>query len=118
MSPSADPTSSGPDWTAQAADTIEAVVSVARDKATVPVRTAARAVVYGLALAVVGTVALVLTVVGLVRLASVYLPVSWVGWAPGHHHRVWIAYVVVGGILTLFGVFFLRKAESAAQERL
>jgi hypothetical protein len=117
MSPSADPTSAGPDWTVQAADTIEAVVSVARDKATVPVRTAARALVYGLALAVVGIVALILTVVGLVRLATVYLPVAWVGWAPGHHHRVWVAYVAVGVILTLFGLFFLRKAENAAQER-
>jgi hypothetical protein len=113
MSPSADPTPAGPDWTIQAADTIEAVVSVARDKATVPVRTAARGLVYGLALAVVSGVALVLTVVGLVRLATVYLPVAR---ASGHQHRVWVAYVAVGGILTLLGLFFLRKAESAAQE--
>jgi hypothetical protein len=112
MSRSPDQTSSSPDWTVQASDTIEAVVSVARDKATVPVRTAARALVYGLALAAVGAVALVVTVVGLVRLATVYLPL---GRAPGHHHRVWVAYVAVGLILSLFGLFFLRKAENAAQ---
>jgi len=39
------------DWTEHATDTIDAVVGLVRDKATVPLRTIARALVYGIALA-------------------------------------------------------------------
>ena len=63
----------GPDWTAQTADRIESVVETVRDKTTVPVTKAARAVVYGLVAGALVSLALVLLVIGLFRL-HVYLP--------------------------------------------
>jgi hypothetical protein len=85
------------DWTVQATDTIERCVALVRDRATVPVRTAARAVVYGIAL----------------RLVVAYLPA---GKAPTGAPRVWVAYVLIGGILTIGALFLLRKAERVARE--
>ena len=46
----------------------------------------------------VGIVALVLLLIGLVRMADAYLP-----------GEVWIPYLVVGGIFTLLGLFLWRK---------
>ena len=46
------------DWPAQAADTIVRVVGQVRDRTTGPAITAARAVVFGLLAAILGTVAL------------------------------------------------------------
>jgi hypothetical protein len=102
-----------PDWTVQAADTIDAVVGVVRDKATIPLRTIVRAVVYGVGVVTVVAVALVLVVVAGVRALAVYLPVGRVS----GHHRVWVAYLILGGIFTLAGLFLLRKAEATRQDR-
>jgi hypothetical protein len=84
-----------------------------RDKATVPLRTVARFLVYGIALAAVGAVIAVFVVAAGVRALTVYLPV---GFAPGHRRRVWVSYLVVGGIFTLAGLFLLRKAEATPRE--
>lgn len=62
------------DWTDEIAERIEATVGVVRDKTTVPVVKAARAVVFGLVAGVLGAGALVLMVVAVVRLLDVYLP--------------------------------------------
>jgi hypothetical protein len=103
----------GKDWTVETADLIETVVTTVRDKTTVPLRTAARAVVYGVALSVVGVVTLTLSIVAFIRVLTVYLPV---GRSADHHHRVWVAYLIVGGIFTLAGLFLLRKAEVTPEE--
>lgn len=109
-----DPHRSDPsDWTVQAADWIESAVGLVRDRATMPLRTLTRLVVYGIALGVVAAIAGVLTVAAGIRALTDYLPV---GLAPGHHHRVWVAYAIVGGIFTLAGLFLLRKAESVPRE--
>lgn len=112
------PAAGGPgaeDWTAQAADTVEAVVGLVRDKATVPLRTAARALVYGIALTVVGALTLVLLIVAAIRGITLALS-PLVGRAANHHHRVWVSYVILGGIFTLSGLFLLRRAEGTPQE--
>lgn len=101
------------DWPAEATETIEHVVGLVRDRATVPLRTVARALVYGIALSVVVGVAGVLSVNAAIRALTVYLPV---GHAPGHQPRVWAAYLVLGGIFTLIGLFLLRLAESTRRE--
>jgi hypothetical protein len=81
------------DWPAQAAGAIERVVTTVRDKTVVPAQKATRAVVYGLlATFFIGT-ALVLLVIGAFR-GLVILT--------GH---VWLAYLIVGGILVLGGTF-------------
>ena len=105
----------GDDWTVQAADLIETAVVAVRDKTTVPLRTAARAVVYGIAISVVGALSVVLAIVAAIRGLTLLLT-PLVGHGPGHHHRVWASYALVGGIFTLAGLFLLRKAEATPQE--
>jgi hypothetical protein len=92
----------GADWTAQAADRIEAVVTTVRDKTTVPVQKVARAIVFGLIAAILGIMAGFLVVIGLFRL-HVYLPL-------GHNEgrKVWITYVGVGAIFLVAGMFTWR----------
>jgi integral membrane sensor domain MASE1 len=90
-------------WGDQAADTIESVVLGVKEKTTVPLRTAARGVVYGLVLAVVGAVVLVVFVIALVRVAAVWL-LGWAGRAHGHV-RLSIAYGALGMLFTLAGLW-------------
>lgn len=97
------PAVGGSDWTVQAADAIERVVVGIRDKTTVPLTTVARALVYGLLVAVMGLTIVVFLAIMSVRLVTSYLVSG----------EVWAAYVVVGGIFTLPGVFLLRKASLA-----
>lgn len=96
------PAVGGTDWTVQAADTIERVVGAIRDKTSLPLTTVARALVYGLLAAVMGLTIVVFSAVASVRVITAYL----VG------GEVWAAYLVVGGIFALPGVFLLRKASS------
>ncbi|MHB1535843.1 MAG: hypothetical protein ACYC1D_14795 [Acidimicrobiales bacterium] len=99
QSPSPDP---GPDWTDQIANRVESTVATVRDKTTVPLTKVARAVVFGLVAAVLGTLALVLLVVAAVRL-EVYLPFH------PQARRVWVTDVGLGAIFLLVGAFFWRK---------
>lgn len=79
------------DWTTQVADTIDSVVGTIRDKTTVPAETAARGLVYGILIVVMGTAALLLLTVGVVRLLD-----NWL--------RIWAVYLIVGGVFTLGGM--------------
>ena len=88
------------DWTVQFADTIESVVGSVRDKTAVPLETIARALVYGILVAVMGTTALVLVTVILVRLLSYVL-------------EVWAVYGILGIVFTLLGLFLWRKRRPA-----
>jgi len=100
------------DWGDQAADTIESVVLTVKEKTTVPLRTAARGVVYGLVLAVVGAVVLVIGVIVAVRIADVWL-LGWAGRAHGHR-RLSIAYGVLGIVLTVVGLWCWSKRSPKA----
>lgn len=103
------PPEPGRDWTAEAADRIEAVVTAVREKTTVPVQKIAAAVVYGLVAAFVGVTALGVLLVGLVRL-HVYLPFH------PESRRVWLSYVVVGAIFAGLGGFLWRKRTARPRE--
>ena len=83
-----------PDWTEQVADAIDTAVQAVRDKTVVPAQKVVRAIVAGLLAGVLASVALVLLAVGSFRAASVYLP-----------EDVWLAYLLLGGILTAAGLF-------------
>jgi hypothetical protein len=97
------------DWTVQVADKVESVVVGVRDKTTVPLSKVARALVYGLIAATLGIVALVLVAILAVRVLS-YLPLH--SPAPDTHGRaVWVAEAIIGGIFTVPGLFFLRRAN-------
>lgn len=100
--PAPPPPPAGPDWTTHIADRIESVVTAVRDKTTVPVEKAARAVVYGLVAGLLGAVAVVLLIVGVFRL-HVYLPFHPEG------RRVWVSYVGGGAIFVALGGFLWRK---------
>jgi hypothetical protein len=115
MSSRLEPASNGSssDWAVQTADSIEHAVALVRDRATVPLRTVARAAVYGLALAVVSVVAVMLAVITALRALISYLPV---GHGPAGQPRVWASYLILGGIVTIAGLLLLRKAEATTRE--
>ena len=66
-----------------------------------------RVVVYGLVVLIALLTALVLALIGVVRMWDAYVPLDPVG------RRVWLGYVVVGALVFLAGAALLgrRKAE-------
>jgi hypothetical protein len=87
------------DWPAQAADSIERFVGTVRDKTTGPALTAARAVVYGMFAAIIGTAVLILAIVGAVRLIDNYLPDAWFG-----EDHMWATYLILGAVFLIAGI--------------
>lgn len=90
-------------WTAKALDTVDTLVATVNDKAIRPVIVAVRSIVFGVIIAVVSLITLVLLCIGLMRLMDVYIP--------GHH--VWIPYLALGAIFCLGGAFLYSKRGSA-----
>lgn len=86
------------DWAAQTADTIERVIGSVRGKTSEPVERFARVVVYGLVAAFLGTAAVVLLAILIVRVLDVTIP-----------GEVWPAHLIAGGIFTVLGLFLWRK---------
>jgi hypothetical protein len=100
---SSPPATADDDWTVQAADTIDRVVTTIRSKTSDPLVGVARWVVFGLLALVVGTMALVLFAIAAVRVLAVYLPVG--------DNRVWAAQLIIGGIFVLAGLLLFRSAR-------
>ena len=100
-----DPGAPGPaeDWPAKATDQIVNLVDQIRDKTTGPAIRAARAMVFGFLATMLGTAALVLLVVGLVRFVNVY--------APG---GVWVAHGIVGLLFVGCGLLLWSKRYAPA----
>jgi len=99
------------DWPAQAADTIVRVVGQVRDRTTGPAITAARAVVFGLLGAILGTVALVIFSVLLTRVTVIGVDALLDATGlerPGR--AVWIAHFVDGVLFVLIGLVLWKKA--------
>jgi hypothetical protein len=94
------------DWPAQATDAIVKVVGTAHDKVTGPIRTVARAIVYGLLAAILGITAFVLLVIMGLRLANNYLPESVFG-----ENHMWAAHLLLGVFFASFGLVLLRLAK-------
>jgi hypothetical protein len=90
------------DWTTQAADAIEAAVTAVRERAVFPAQRATRAVVYGTLVAFFVATALVLLVIGAFRGLVVLTG------------DVWLAYLIVGGMLVLAGTFCWTKRTKHA----
>jgi hypothetical protein len=91
------------DWPAQAADQIVDTISTIRHKTTRPALVAARAVVYGLLLLVLGSILTVLAIVLVIRLSAVYAP--W---------PLWATYVGLSFVFLAFGFVLLNKANKPA----
>ena len=79
------------DWATQAADALEHAVAAVRDKTVVPAQKATRAIVFGLLAMFFVATALTLLVIGGFRGLVILTD------------EVWLAYVIVGGILVLAG---------------
>jgi len=82
------------DWSMQAADAVESVVGLVRDKTAVPARSAAKTVVYGIFVGFIAVVVAIMGFIGLFRLVDVYLPGG-----------VWATYLLFGGIFVIAGGF-------------
>jgi hypothetical protein len=87
------------EWTNKALDTVDLVVNTLHDKVVRPAVVGARAVVFGVIIAVVGLTISVLLSVGFIRLTTVYL----------FDHRVWISYLALGAIFCSAGAFAYSK---------
>lgn len=86
---------------ARALDTIDTVVATVNDRAVRPAIVAARAVVFGVIIAVVGIAVLIVFCIGFIRVTSMY------------GHRVWISYLALGFIFSVAGaVLYSRRGVS------
>jgi predicted membrane-bound dolichyl-phosphate-mannose-protein mannosyltransferase len=83
------------DWTDQVADAIEGAVTTVRDKTVIPAEKVVRAIVAGVVAGILAATAGLLAALGVFRLLDVYLP-----------GPVWVPYLILGGILTIVGLFF------------
>ena len=93
------------DWPAQAATSIEQLVTTVRDRTTVPALTAARAIVYALVGGSLLLAAFVMFTICLIRLVDNYLP-----------GEVWAAYLLVGGLFLLIGLILWTQRGRASVE--
>lgn len=107
--------SSGADWPKQATDAIVNLVDSTKDKVNGPAVSIARGVVYGTLGAIVGTAALILGLILMVRafdiLAQVVLDLVNVEKAG---RSAWIAHLITGLLFVVPGLIFWRKAMNPA----
>lgn len=105
------PASVDQDWPAKATETIVEQVGKIRDKTTGPALKVARYAVFAAFAASLGTVALIIFVIGAVRALDVYLPDAVFG-----ETHTWAAHSIIGLVLLLAGlVIFARKARRRDQ---
>ncbi len=82
----------------RALDTVDSVVATVNDKAIRPAIVAARGVVFGVIIAVIGITTLVLFCVGFIRVTTIA------------GHRIWASYIVLGLIFSIIGaVLYARR---------
>jgi hypothetical protein len=82
---------------ARALDTIDAVVAAVNDKAVRPAIVAARAIVFGVVIAVIGITALILFCIMFIRLTTIA------------GHRIWGSYIVLGLLFSGIGAFIYSR---------
>lgn len=93
---------STPDWPQQATETIVGFVDNVKYKTTQPATKAARGLVYGMVIAILGVPAVIMLLVGIVHLLN---QVSTEALGLG----VWLVYLVLGLIFTIAGWVLWRK---------
>jgi hypothetical protein len=99
----ADPADGQQDWPSKLTDTIVTQVGRIRDKTTGPALTAAHWAVYAAFAISLGTVALIIFVIGAVRALDAYLPDAVFG-----ETHMWAAHSLMGSILLLAGLVLYR----------
>jgi hypothetical protein len=82
----------------RALDAVDSVVASVNDKAIRPAIVAARGIVFGVIIAVIGITTLVLFCVGFIRVTTIA------------GHRIWASYIVLGLIFSIIGaVLYARR---------
>jgi len=99
-----DPNAREVDWASQLAGTIDQYVGLVRDRTTRPALVVTRALVFGI-------IILILAVA-----AGVLLWIAWITGITALVGRVWITYLITGGILVLLGVFLMAKRGPAGSD--
>jgi len=91
----------------RAADVVQLVVDTIHDKAVRPMVLATRALVFGLLVAALGTVLVVVGSIAVLRIFDVYV----------FGRQVWLSYIVLGGALTLAGLAAWSRRTAPARAR-
>ena len=114
--PAGPASSGGSDWPAQATDTIVSLIDTVKAKTTGPATTAVRGAVYGLLAAIIGTAALVLFLVVLVRGIDIGMQALLQGIGVDKPGRsTWMAHALTGLLFFLLpGLWLMRKGARAA----
>jgi hypothetical protein len=97
------------DWPEQVAGTIVDTVDRVRNVTVGPIGLVARGVVYGLIIALLGSTALVLLVILLLRITDVVFATLFDG------ATMWMAYTLWGTTFTLLGLVLLGRARAASR---
>lgn len=92
----------GGDWPIRAADSVERLVGSVRSKTTGPALVVSRLVVYGLVAAMLALIAFVLVLAFATRLLIAIC-----------QGEVWLAYLILGAVFALAGMFFWHRLPSA-----
>jgi len=95
------------DLPARAADIVDLVVSTIRDRFVRPILIGARAVVFGVVIAVVSIVVVTVACVALIRFMDVYF---WPG-------KVWASYYLLGFILVVGGFVLWSRRSGGDLDR-
>ena len=83
---------------ARALDTIDTVVATVKDRAVRPAVVAARSIVFGIVIAVIGLTVVIMFCIGFIRLTTIA------------GHRIWASYIVLGLIFSAVGaVLYARR---------
>ncbi|MEM7338140.1 MAG: hypothetical protein AAF467_05805 [Actinomycetota bacterium] len=95
------------DWPARASATIVQYVGTVRDKTTGPALSITRTMVYVLAMALIGVVALILGLILLVRVL-----VAATAYIPGvENGEPWVAYLIIAVLFWIVGAMLWRMKE-------
>ena len=97
-----------PNWASETTDTLVSYIDLVRSKTTQNVVYAARAVVFGLIAVIVGSFALVILFVMLMRglQALLELATTW-------ERAVYLSYLIVGSVFTIAGIVLFKKRNAA-----
>ena len=82
---------------ARALDTIDTVVATVNDRAVRPAIVAARSIVFGIIIAVIGIAVVVMFCIGFIRLTTIA------------GHRIWASYIVLGLIFSTVGAILYAR---------
>ena len=95
-----------PHWATEFTQTIVEGIDKVRNRTTKPIVMIARGLVFGLLIAFLGVMALVLLLVGLSRGL-----INLLEWPFDHDSAVWISHLIVGSLLVLLGAILMIKRQ-------